>query len=195
MADMSALKLPVRPEPHVPWETNAANWVCANGHGATFGDNRDDTATIQAAVDAAAAAAAGKTTVYVRGIRGGDPNWYNLDGEVCVHGTVRSIVGLRFGRVLGRDKGRFVIDDRSAPVVRFIHLQAFGGRPPMVENRSAFDIVDAEFSAAGMREISFGNTHPVKARERRGGEIHTQKGGGGIGWALFRSGTEIGGPR
>ncbi|HRY50620.1 MAG TPA: glycosyl hydrolase family 28-related protein [Candidatus Paceibacterota bacterium] len=284
----TALKLPVKPEPRVPWETNLANWVCANDYGAKFGDNHDDTAALQAAIDAAAAA--GKTVVYLRGIGGSDPNWYSLDGEVRVHGSVRLIIGLGFGRVIGDGKGRFIIDDRSAPVVKFLHLQAFGGRPPVVENRSAthtlvvescdlqiagngggdifvtdcpshielrspgqplwarqlnpegdsdaglaqnhggrlwalgvkhegrgvrfltdcggqteilglfnyapdiakddlrpaFDIADACFSAAGVREMSFGNTYPVKARERRGEEVRLEKGGGWIGWALFR---------
>jgi hypothetical protein len=55
--------------------------------------------------------------------------------------------------------------------------------------RPAFDVVDADFRAAGVREISFGNTYPVKVRERRGEEVRTEKGGGWIGWALFRSGT------
>lgn len=286
-----ALKLPIRPEPPVPWETNLSHWVCANDHGAKFGDNRDDTAAIQSAVDAAAAA--GKTVVYLRGIGGGDPNWYNLNGEVRVHGSVRFIIGLGFGRVIRGDQGRFLVDDRSAPVVKFLHLQAFGGRPPVVENRSgtnilvvescdlrvvgsgggdifvtdcpsgielrspgqrlwarqlnpegdsdvglvqnhggrlwalgvkhegrgvrfltdqggrteilglfnyapsiakddqrpAFDVVDADFSAAGVREISFGNTYPVKARERRSDETRAEKGGGWIGWTLYRSGT------
>jgi hypothetical protein len=282
-----SLKLPIQPEPHVPWETNAANWVCANDHGAAYGDNRDDTAAIQAAVDAAAKA--GKTVVYLRGIGGADPNWYNLDGEVRVHGSVRLIIGLGFGRVIGGPKGRFVVDDRSAPVVKFLHLQAFGGRPPVVENRSAkstlvvescdlrvvgtgggdifvtdcschielrspgqrlwarqlnpegdsdsglvqnhggqlwalgvkhegrgvrfrtdgggqteilglfnyapdvakddkrpaFEVVDAAMSLAGIREISFGNTFPVKLREVRGAEVRSETGGGWIGWSLF----------
>jgi hypothetical protein len=283
----ASLKLPIRPEPHVPWETNVAHWVCANDFGAVFGDNRDDTAAIQAAVDAAAAA--GKTVVTLRGIAGGDPNWYNLDGEVRIHGSVRWVIGLGFGRVLGGPHGRFIIDDRSAPVVKFLHIQAFGGRPPTVENRStkntlvvescdmavlgtgagdifvtdcpcsielrspgqqlwarqlnpegdsddglvrnrggrlwalgvkhegrgvrfrteaggqteilglfnyapniakddmraAFDLADAAMSAAGVREISFGNTFPVKVREARNGQVRIEAGGGWIGWALF----------
>lgn len=58
------------------------------------------------------------------------------------------------------------------------------------DQRPAFDVVDADFSAAGVRETSFGNTYPVKARERRGEETRTEKGGGWIGWALFRGGTK-----
>ena len=283
----TALKLPIQPEPRVSWETNVHNWVCANDHGAAYGDNRDDTAAIQAAVDAAAAA--GKTVVYLRGIGGGDPNWYNIDGEVRIHGSVRLVMGLGFGRVLGGPKGRFIVDDRSAPVVKFKHLQAFGGPAVTVENRSAkntvvvescdmkilgtgggdifvtdcpssielrspgqrlwarhlnpegdsdvglvrnhgghlwalgvkhegrgvrfhtdqggrteilglfnyapniakddarpaFDVADAAMSAAGVREISFGNTYPVKVREARGDDVRTETGGGCIGWSLF----------
>ena len=49
--------------------------------------------------------------------------------------------------------------------------------------------MDADFSAAGVRELSFGNTFPVKVRERRGEELRTENGGGWIGWALFRAGS------
>ena len=291
----SALKLPIRTEPRVPWETEADKWECANEYGAKFGDNRDDSEAIQAAIDAAAGA--GKTVVYLRGISGGDPNWYNVDREVRIHGRVRLVIGLGFGRVLGGPEGRFVVDDRSAPVVKFMHLHAFGGRPVKVENRSAnsvlvvescdlavvgrgggdifvtdcpssielhapgqrlwarqlnpegdsdtglvqnhggqlwalgvkhegkgvrfrtdrggrteilglfnyspnvpkddlrpaFDVADGLFSAAGVREISFGNTFNVKVREARGDEVRTETGGGWIGWSLFSARPREGG--
>lgn len=132
----AGIRLPIKTEPIVSWETNLANWVCANDYGAIAGDNQDDTAAIQAAIDAAAAA--GKTVVYLRGIGGGDPNWLNLNGEVRVHGSVRQIMSFGFGRILGNgDAGRFVIDDTSASVVKFMHLQSFGGSPVIYENRSA----------------------------------------------------------
>jgi len=132
----SALKLPVKPEPEFPWENDPSKWVCANELGAKAGDNQDDTAAIQNAIDTAAAA--GKTVVYLRGSGGGDPNWYNLEGEVRVHGSVRHIIGLGFGRILGKQgAGKFVVSDDSAPLVKFQHLQAFGGEPPIAENRSA----------------------------------------------------------
>ena len=129
-----ALKLPVQREPDVPWETDPAKWLCVNGFGAVAGDNRDDTEAIRKALDAAAAA--GKTTVYFRGVGGPDPNWYTLEGEVRVHGSVRHILGLGFGRVLGK-AGRFVVTDDSAPVVKFQNLDSFGGPPVTLENRSA----------------------------------------------------------
>ena len=135
-APSESLKLPIKPEPEFPWETDPAKWVCANDFGAVPGDNQDDTEAIQKAIDAAAAS--GKTTVFLRGVSGGDPNWYTLNGEVKVHGSVRHILALGFGRILGnKGAGKFVITDDSAPVVKFQHLQAFGGGPPVVENRSA----------------------------------------------------------
>jgi len=56
---------------------------------------------------------------------------------VRVHGSVRHIIGLGFGRIMGGSEGRFVVDDRSAPVVKFQNLDAFGGPPVTLENRSA----------------------------------------------------------
>jgi hypothetical protein len=134
-APQRALQLPIKREPAVAWETNPARWVCANDFGAKAGDNQDDSEAIQKAIDAAAAQ--GKTTVYLRGIEGADPNWYNLERPVRVHGSVRHIIGLGFGRIMGGPEGRFVVDDRSAPVVKFQNLDSFGGPPVTLENRSA----------------------------------------------------------
>lgn len=141
-APPAALQLPVKREPDLPWETDPANWVCANDFGATYGDKTDDTAAIQKAIDAAAAA--GKTTVYFRGIGGGDPNWYTVDGEVRIHGSVRHVLGLGFGRLLGGKGGRFVVGDDAAPVVKVQSLDSFGGPPVTVENRSARSVLVVE---------------------------------------------------
>lgn len=131
-----ALGLTVKPEPDFSWENDPAKWVCANDYGATPGDNQDDTAAIQRAIDSAAGK--GKTTVFFRGVGGGDPDWYTLYGEVHVHGSVRHILALGFGRILGnKGAGRFVVSDDSAPLVKFKHLQAFGGGSATIENRSA----------------------------------------------------------
>ncbi len=133
-AKLQAMRLPIKREPIVPWETNQNSWVCANDFGATYGDNKDDTEAIQKAIDFAAANR--KTVVYLRGIGGGDPNWYTLNGEVYIRGTVRHIIGLGFGRIIAGENGKFIVDDKSPPVVKFENIQAFGGRPPTVENRS-----------------------------------------------------------
>jgi len=293
-APATSLNLPIKAEPDFPWETDPAKWVCANDFGTVAGDNKDDTGAIQKAIDAAAAA--GKTTVFLRGIGGGDPNWYTMNGEVRVHGSVRHIIALGFGRILGTKEGtgRFVVSDDSAPLVKFQHFQAFGGTHVTVENRSAsrtlivescdmrilgtgtgdifltdcpshvelrkagqkcwarqlnpegtsdvglvqnagadlwvlgakfegagvrfktsdggrtqvlgmflydpgnlketdtrpiFDIDNASFSIAGLREINFGgHTYTIKVREKRGEETRTldkKNEGGWIGWSLY----------
>jgi hypothetical protein len=134
-----SLNLPVEREPAFPYETDPAKWVCVDDHGAKAGDNRDDTAAFQKAIDAAAKE--GKTTVYLRGTAGGDPNWYDLKGEVRVHGSVRHVMALGFGRVLG---GKFVVTDDAAPVVKFQGIDSFGGPPAELVNRSAKNVLFAE---------------------------------------------------
>lgn len=133
-ASPTPLNLPIKPEPNFPWENDPKKWVCANDFGAKFGDNVDDTEAIQKAIDHAAKEK--KTTVYLRGIRGGDPNWYNVEGEIRIHGSVRHILGLGFGRILGGKNGRFIVTDQSAPMVKFQHIDAFGGPPVVIENQS-----------------------------------------------------------
>jgi len=133
-APAKAMRLPIKKEPEFPWERDLSKWVCANDFGAIPGDNKDDTEAIQKAIDFAASH--GKTVVYFRGIGGPDPNWYTLNGEVRIYGSVRYIIGLGFGRIVAGEGGKFVIDDRSAPIVKFENIQAFGGHPPIVENRS-----------------------------------------------------------
>lgn len=129
----TTLRLPIKREPII-WERDPDKWLCANDFGAMPGDNQDDTHAIQQAIDAAARQ--GKTVVYLRGIGGTDPNWYTLHGEVRLHGSVRHLIGLGFGRIIAGEGGRFVVDERSAPVVKLENIQAFGGRPPEAENRS-----------------------------------------------------------
>jgi len=129
------LSLPVKPEPVVPWETDPAKWVCVNDFGAVAGDEKDDTEAFQKAIDAAAKA--GKTTVYMLGCGGPDPNAYQVSGEIIVHGTVRHILAIGWGRILGGRSGAFVVTDRTACVVKFQNIDAFGGPPVILENRSA----------------------------------------------------------
>ncbi len=139
-----ALKLPIKREPEVAWETDTSKWLCVEDHGAVAGDNKDDTDAIESAL--AAAAKDGKTVVYFRGIGGGDPNWYSLSRPLRVPSPVRFIVGLGFGRVLDHKKsgGGFVVDDASAPVVKFQNLDSFGGPPITLTNASAKNVLFAE---------------------------------------------------
>ncbi len=148
----AGLNLPVEREPVVPWELDPTKWVCANHFGAAAGDNKDDTAAIQAAIDAAAKS--GATVVTLRGCGGFDPNWYTLDGEVKVRGSVRLVLGLGFGRIIKGKAGRFVVDDDSAPVVKFQNLDALGGPPVEVENRSAKNTLVVE--SCGVKVVGTG---------------------------------------
>jgi hypothetical protein len=127
-------RLPIKTEPVVPWENNPENWVCANDHGAKAGDNQDDTPAIQKAIDHAAKL--NKTVVYLRGCGGNDPNWYTLEGEIKIHGSVRMIMGLGWARILRGKSGKFIVSDESAPLVKFQNIDAFGGPPVFLENRS-----------------------------------------------------------
>ena len=136
-----SLKLPIKNEPEVPWETDTAKWLCVDDFGAIAGDNKDDSDAVEQAL--AAAAKDGKTVVYFRGIGGGDPNWYGLSRPLRVPAPVRFIVGLGFGRVLGKDGG-FIVDDASAPVVKFQNLDSFGGPPITLTNASAKNALFAE---------------------------------------------------
>lgn len=139
-----SLNLPIKREPYMPWETEVSKWECANDHGARFGDKQDDTEAFQDAIDAAAAE--GKTVVYINGVKGGDPNWYNISGEVKIHGSVRWIIGLGYARILGGNPGaadfpgnlgRFVVDNNSADTVKLLSLCVFSGSNTLgYENRS-----------------------------------------------------------
>jgi hypothetical protein len=126
-APSPAPRLAIQSEPRMLWETDPRRWVCASDYGAAPGDNQDDTEAVQRAIDAAAAA--GATTLYFRGISGPDPNWYNVGGSVRVHGSVRHILGLGFGRILGGAGGAFVVGHDAAPIVRFENIDSFGGPP------------------------------------------------------------------
>lgn len=134
-------------EPVVPIETDPKKWVCANDFGAAFGDEEDDAPALQQAIDHAAKI--GATTVYLRGGKNGDPNWYWLKKDVRVHGSVNRVWGFGFIRMLGgptdaptypENLAKFVVDDdaKGAPVVVFEHLQVFAPWPSFgVEARSA----------------------------------------------------------
>lgn len=139
-----ALKLPIKREPEVPWEHDHTKWLCVDDHGAKAGDNKDDSDAIEQAF--AAAAKDGKTVVYFRGIGGGNPNWYDLKRSLRVPAPVRVVIGLGFGRVLGKDGSGFIVDDASAPVVKFQNLDSFGGPPITLTNASGKNVLFAESS-------------------------------------------------
>lgn len=146
----SGLGLPIKQEPRVAWETNPAKWLCANDFGVTVGDSSDDTAAIQKALDAAAAQ--GRTFVYFRGTGGPDPNWVLMEGTVKVKAPVRQIMGLGWARLMG--KGKFVVDDASAPFTKFQNIDSFGGPPVGVENAAQSKVMVVE--SCGVRVLGTG---------------------------------------
>jgi hypothetical protein len=147
--DPTSLGLPVRREPVVAWENDLKKWLCVNDFGAIPGDNKDDSEAFRACFEEASRR--GATFVTVRGVGGGDPNWYNLDGEVHVPRPIRMVIGLGFGRILNGAEGRFVMDESSEPIVAFRHVYGFGGPAPRLENRGAGALVveSAECLAIG----------------------------------------------
>jgi hypothetical protein len=121
-------------EPEVPLPTKAEDWVCANDFGAKAGDQDDDSAAFQQAIDEAAKR--GASTVYILGGKAGDPNWYHLRQDVRIHGSVQRVMGMGFVRLLGGNKdherypenlGKFIIEDEpnGPKVVVLEHLQVF----------------------------------------------------------------------
>ena len=136
-APSASLNLPIEREPEVPWENDPAKWVCANDFGAAPGDGRDDSDAVQKAMDTAAAK--GATVVCFRGCGGGDPNGYSLTRPIRVPAPVRMVLGLGWARLL-HDKNKeagFIVDDASAPFVKFQNIDAFGGGPIRITNASA----------------------------------------------------------
>jgi hypothetical protein len=138
----SSPRLPIKREP-LEWETDPKKWLCANDFGINYDDGKDDSVAFQAAIDGAARR--GATTVYFRGVPKGGRKWYHLKNEVRVHGSVRHVIGLGFGRILrdGADGG-FVVDDESAPLVVFRHIDSMGGTPIKITNRSAHRTLHVE---------------------------------------------------
>lgn len=135
-------RLPIKREPR-EWEADPEKWLCANDFGIVYGDGKDDSEGFQAAMDEAARH--GATTVYFRGVRSGPRNWYNLEKEVRVHGSVRHVIGLGFGRILGDgDDGGFVVSDSSSAVVAFRHIDSMGGTTIRITNRSAHSTLYVE---------------------------------------------------
>jgi hypothetical protein len=128
-----SMRLPIKQTPDTGWESDTNNWLNAAAFGAKYGDNQDDTAAFQKAVDAAAEA--GKTVVYIPTVSGRDPNWYNLNGTVTVHGSVKCIMGLNFSRVIG--DGKFLVRSDMNHSVEFSGIYGFGGSPPYFQNDSA----------------------------------------------------------
>lgn len=139
-ADSPSTALGLRPprEPVVPYPARSDDWVCVNDFGAIAGDKQDDAPAFQAAIDAAARR--GASHVYVLGGKRGDPNWYLLQKDVMVTGSVQRVMGFGHVRILGgsskepnypENLAKFVVavDPKAPRTVMFEHLQVFAPWP------------------------------------------------------------------
>jgi Pectate lyase superfamily protein len=148
----TSLGLPIKREPDVVWENDPAKWLCADDFGAVAGDGKDDTEAVQKAMDAAKAR--GASVVCFRGCGGADPNWYTLSSPVRVPAPVRMVMGLGWARLLGEKSGGFVVDDASAPMVKFQNIDSFGGGPIQLTNAATKNVLLVE--SCGVRVIGAG---------------------------------------
>ena len=134
-APEKSLNLPIKRSPEISWESDHSKWLCADDFGVKTGDNEDDSAAIQKAMDAAAAQ--GKTVVYFRGCGGAEPNWILLAKPIRVPAPVRLVCGLGWARLMREGDGGFLVDDSSASQVKFQNIDSFGGKPIHLTNASA----------------------------------------------------------
>ncbi|MEM9808724.1 MAG: glycosyl hydrolase family 28-related protein [Cyanobacteria bacterium P01_D01_bin.56] len=126
-----SLNLTIRYSP-LTYDPNPDNWVSVKDYGALPGDTVDDTDAIRAAVGAAIAT--NKTTVYFPGDASPDPNWYILEDEIAIHGSVSHLLGFAPARILG-DGGFKIIDDESGPDL--VQIQGFSFSKIKYENASS----------------------------------------------------------
>lgn len=127
-----SLQLPIEREPVVAWESDPKKWFCLDEAGVVAGDNADDSEALQKALNQAAAKRC--TVAYFRGCGGPEPNWFNLSRPVHVPAPIRLVLGLGWARLIGAEEGGFVVDDRSAPIVKFQNIDSFGGSPIRLTN-------------------------------------------------------------
>ncbi len=135
-APTSSLQLPIKQPPTVPWENDSAKWLCIDEYRANGSDGADDSDAIEKAIQTAAKE--GKTTVYFRGCGGPEPNWFNVSRPIVVPAPIRRIMGLGWARLLAdRPSAGFVVDNSSSQFVHFQNIDAFGGPPASIVNRSS----------------------------------------------------------
>jgi len=81
--ETSSLNLPLREMPRVPWETDFSRWAGPHQFGGLAGDDQDDSAALQAAIDS------GANTIYFPG-----PEPWALNEDVYLRGNVERVIAL-----------------------------------------------------------------------------------------------------
>jgi hypothetical protein len=135
-----SLRLPIKSEPKLAWETDFSKWICVDDFGAVAGDYQDDSDAIQRAIDAAVAKKA--TVLYFRGCGGPDPNGFTMTKQIALPKTINRVIGLGWARLMsdiqegGETEPGFIVDEGSADIVKFQNIDSFGGPPINLINRS-----------------------------------------------------------
>lgn len=122
----TSLNLTVQKAPDFPLETDFTKWVSVNSFGAVS-NGSNVSAPFQQAIDAAAAA--GKTTVYFEASEGSEPNWYFVNSDVHIYGSVKHIIGLGYTRFVSSNIviPKLIIDANAAPIVKIENMYRLGG--------------------------------------------------------------------
>lgn len=131
------LNLPIEDPPEIPWDAqdNFANWVSVAAFGAKPNDKDDDTAGIQAAFDAAAAA--GKSTVYFP--RGE----YIISRSLELSGSVRRLTGFPSTLVSSDRKKSWPQPPAFANNTEPLMLRIKSGQPAVIIDRLSIEgVVD-----------------------------------------------------
>jgi Pectate lyase superfamily protein len=125
------LNLPIKETPDVPWDNpNTTPWASVVSYGAIPNDGKDDTAAIQAAIDA------GSTTVYF------PVGNYNLQGTVLIRNNVRRMIGTEANvDVPNSVNPGFKVIDGKSPIVVFERIGSGYNPTPTIANASSRTLV------------------------------------------------------
>lgn len=152
----TSLNLEVKKAPNFPLETDLTKWVSANSYGAVPNGTNVSVA-FQQAIDAAAAA--GKTTVYFEASDGPEPNWYLINDDVHIYGSVKHIIGLGYARFVSEnnsDNRKLIIDANAAPIVKIENMYRLGGNGFNIVNNYSTTLIIEHMD--GMRVTVSGNS-------------------------------------
>ena len=133
-AATTTLNLPIRETPDVPWDDPTTTpWTNVVGFGAIPDDGEDDTAAVQAAIDA------GGTTVYF------PVGTFEIEGTVLVRNNVRRILGTEATVIVGSETNTthpgFKLVEGTSPIVVFERMQGGYYSTPTFEQASSRTLV------------------------------------------------------
>ncbi|MEM6883993.1 MAG: glycoside hydrolase family 55 protein [Verrucomicrobiota bacterium] len=120
-------------------------WVSVASHGANPEDKEDDSAAIQAAIDAAAQAGKKKLFFPYGGVPTHKGNHYRLMSKVRLHGSVQEVDFL-FAALHVGEEGGFIVDEGKSPAVVFQRIgMVWGSRGTLIHHKANRDLVIRDF--------------------------------------------------